>query len=129
MALLKQIGLLFVCCLGIAHAEDVNDIADRAIALLKQGKTEQAIVLFRKALALNPQSQDARFNLALACFHAKQYQESLAVVSSGSGHRAEDYALMGSNYRELEKFDEAIACLRKAVRLRPDDADFVYDLG
>src|SRR4051794_28435526 len=111
MSLLKQTGLLFICWLGMAHAEDVREMADRAIALLQQGKAEQAIVLFRKALALNPQSQDARFNLALACFHARQYQESLAVVSGGSRHRAEDYALMGANYRELGKFDDAIACM------------------
>jgi tetratricopeptide (TPR) repeat protein len=115
--------------MNAASAEDARALAERAISLLQEGKNGPAIELFRKALALEPKSQDARFNLGLAYFRAREYSESLRLMNVPTQRRAEDYALIGANYRELGKLDDAVANMRKAVRIQPGNSDFAYDLA
>src|SRR5258708_272833 len=103
--------------------------ADRAITLLQEGKTAEAIQLFEKALAANPQSADSRFNLALAYFHNRQFDDSIRVLTVVKRLRAEDYALLGASYRAKGNFDTAAVNMRKAVTMQPGNSDFAYDLG
>ena len=53
---MKSLCLLLICTFCVPCAEDARTMADRAIALLQEGKTTEAIELFEKALAANPQS-------------------------------------------------------------------------
>lgn len=104
-------------------------MADRAIALLQEGKTTEAIQLFEKALAANPQSTDARFNLALVYFHNRQFDESIRVITVSKRLRAEDYALLGASQRAMGHFDTAATNMRRAVAMQPGNSDFAYDLA
>ena len=110
-------------------AEDSRIMADRAIALLQAGNITEAIQLFEKALIASPQSADARFNVALAYLHNRQFDDSIRVLSASKRLRAEDYALLGASYRAKGSFDTAATTMRRAVAMQPANSDFAYDLA
>ncbi len=110
-------------------AEDARTMADRAISLLQQGRTTEAIALFEKSFAANPQSADARFNLALAYFHNQQFDDCIRVLGGSKQLRAEEYALLGASHRAKGHFDTAATNLRRAVAMQPGNSDFAYDLA
>ena len=126
---MKSLCLLLIFAFCVPCAEDARTMADRAIALLQAGKTTEAIELFEKALAANPQSADARFNLALAYFHNRQFGDSIRVLTVSKRLRAEDFALAGASYRAMGNFDTAATNLRRAVARQPGNFDFAYDLA
>ncbi|MEO8128217.1 MAG: tetratricopeptide repeat protein [Bryobacteraceae bacterium] len=127
--LFRSLCLLLAFVFPALHAADERALADQAIALLQQGKTAEAIQLFEKALAANPQSADARFNLALAYLHNRQFDETIRVVSVSNRLRAEDYALLGAAHRAKGSFDTAAINMRRAVAMQPGNSDFAYDLA
>ncbi len=59
----------------VAYAEEVMDLLDQSIGLLKQGKHEQAERLLRRALELEPRAKEAYNNLA-AIYSQRNEHES-----------------------------------------------------
>jgi Tfp pilus assembly protein PilF len=101
-------------------------------ALQAQGKLEQAVASYRRALALEPSYVDALVNLG-ATYRAQgeldqavaSYQQALAlepdvpVAHSNLGHAL----------AQQGKLDDAAACLRRAIALKPDFAEAHASLG
>jgi tetratricopeptide (TPR) repeat protein len=121
--------VLFTAGLRLLDAEDARTLADRANALLHDGKPGEAVQLFEQAVAADPQSSEVRFNLALAYFYNHQFEQSIRILSVSKKLGAEEYGLIGASYRALGKFDNAVSNLRRAVAIQPGNAHFVYDLG
>jgi tetratricopeptide (TPR) repeat protein len=71
---------------------------NQGLNLQKEGKVDEAIVSFEKAIALYPKDAQAR--------------RTLAVLYLNNGNR----------YRSSSKLDEAMACFKKAIELDPKSA-------
>lgn len=110
--------------LGLAHKE--------------RGLTDEAIRLFRKSIALNPEiasSPDAakpHYNLGL-CYLEKGWTE-MAMVEFDRAIRinpycAEAYNNLGVSYFKKNRVDTAISKFQHAIRINPDYADARYNLG
>jgi Flp pilus assembly protein TadD len=90
-----------------------------------RGKLSEAVACYRKAVELQPHNAQARQNL------------DGALRSTGASDTApppmEDPAraqnVRGIALAQGGQWDEAIACFREAVRLRPDYADALNNLG
>jgi tetratricopeptide (TPR) repeat protein len=114
----------------------LNNLGD---ALVEQGKLEEAIVDFQKALAIQPGYADAHYNLAKACYnlgnaHFKQgkleeaiaqYRKSLEIQPGN----AEALNNLGNALAMQGNDEAAIAQYQKALAIQPAFSDAHYDLG
>lgn len=104
----------------------------QANQLLSQGKTEQAIELYREAAALMPQDEDVHYNLGIALARSGKTNEALAAYETAL-KILPDYAEVHNNVGNLllrmGRSDEAIQHLRAAIKAVPDYASAHNNLG
>lgn len=106
----------------------VEDRLGKAIALREQGRDTDARGLLLELHAEAP--DDARVNLQCAWIHDKLGMESEAVpyyekaITAGLSAPDLNSALLGlgSTYRALGRYDEALKTLRRAAMEFPDDS-------
>jgi tetratricopeptide (TPR) repeat protein len=105
---------------------------ERAARLIQEGKCEEALPLFDRILAGNPQAADVLHNLGVAL--AKLGRLADAVVSFQrvlqlQPDSADALGNLGLAYLQLNKPAEAIPCLRKALEFRSEVAETHNNLG
>ena len=101
-------------------------------ALLKEGRAEQAIDEFRRALALQPDFAEAGGNLGEALNRLRRYEEAATAFRQALArqpNRAEPHLGLGRALQALDRPREAIKHFRLAVRLRPELAEAHAALG
>jgi tetratricopeptide (TPR) repeat protein len=99
---------------------------------VKQGRLDEAIGQFRKALDIQPASYDACYNLANALFRQgqledaiPQYRKALAIAPNNAEARNN----LGNALAMKGDFEAAIAQYQKALQIQPGYADAHFDLG
>lgn len=89
----------------------------------ERGDMENAVLAFRKALAIHPRVPDALANLALALYHLRRYDEAQEAVLEAlrlePGH-VMALNTLGNVYQNLEMYEQAMAAYRQAIALKPD---------
>jgi len=101
-------------------------------ALLRDGKTDEAIVHFEKALEANPEYADAHINLGRAFMRKGMPAEAMARYRKAietQPRYAEAHYNLGVVLVQDGKIDEAIACYRKALEINPAYFDARNNLG
>lgn len=111
-----------------------------------------AVQAFIKALDLNPGYTEASLNLAITYSDLGQYEKSRQVFERAAhfadsrvdtsatmasstidpfvkGKLADEHLRLGNMYHQLSLFDEAIDEYQKALRLSPNFADIITQLG
>ncbi len=107
-------------------------IAQHGIALLQEGRFDEAISTLQRALAQAPNNADLHFYLAVA--YAKKLQfadegsELKRVLELEPNNKAAQYNL-GSVYLAEKKFPEAQRIFQELVTLDPKSPDAHYGLG
>jgi tetratricopeptide (TPR) repeat protein len=104
----------------------------RGVECARQGRFDEAVTYFEKAIRLNPRYAEAHSNLgnifyyqekleaALACYeHAVKLQPDLAIA----------YSNLANVLNLLKRFDEAEASCRRALQLDPQGTDVLNNLG
>src|SRR6185436_17735960 len=61
--------------------------------------------------------------------HFQEMTEKLAARMRDNPNDAEGWMMLGRAYRAMERFEEAVGALRKAVALAPDNGDLLADLA
>jgi tetratricopeptide (TPR) repeat protein len=98
----------------------------------EQGRHEEAIADFQKALQLKPKLRGANLFLGIARYRTNQLDSALISLHKESAAYPEDAnAWMWIGIVALEKGqgDEAADALDKAARLSPDNIDILYHRG
>ncbi len=101
-------------------------------AYLKTGEFEKAEAAYRAAVALDPKSPAAHYNLAIALKMKDQIEASQAEfhkVIELDPKLAEAHYSLGTANWQLGDFPAAIAEMKAALALRPDYAEAHYMLG
>jgi tetratricopeptide (TPR) repeat protein len=106
------------------YAEAYNNLGT---VYQSQGKLPEAIACYRKALELQPQYAQARQNLDGALRAAGLGAAAAPQAPPTDPARAQN--VRGIALAQEGKWDEAIAAFREAIRLRPDYADAMNNLG
>lgn len=110
----------------------VEVVSNFGIALEAQGRRDEAVAQFRRALAMAPQEPMSYRNLANALVGQGAGDEALSLlrkaVSVAPGNAEAHYDLAGL-LLERQQFDEAIATLRVTLTLRPNWAEVHNNLG
>jgi tetratricopeptide (TPR) repeat protein len=146
--MMAVIGALAVCaCVQTSYWKDSESLWTRALAcdsgnstalnnmgnvLVKQGKPDQAIPQFRKALDIAPGFAEAHNNLGLALDATGNVEEAIAQYRKAL-EIDPDYGAarnnLGNGLFAKGNLDEAIVQLHKALELIPDSAVVWCNLG
>ncbi len=98
----------------------------------REGKTDEAIEYFKKALELNPGLFVAVENLGNAYRAQKNWNEARDVLEKAvslNGEDAEANYSLGMVYAQMDETDQAYQYLRKALNLRPVYPEALNNLG
>jgi len=98
----------------------------------EQGRHEEAISSFQKALVLKPRAHGANLFLGVASFHLNQLDKAVAAIEKETAAYPKDAAAwmwLGVVRLAQEKPEEAAVALDKAANLAPDDTDILYHRG
>ena len=105
---------------------------ERGNARMIEGKLEEAIAEFRKALATEPTAVRINCNVAECLMHLGRYDEALAHVRRAlvtDPRNSWAYNNLGAILVRAGKAEQAIEPLRKAIQIEPDYATAHYNLG
>lgn len=93
---------------------------------------EMAGKMFLSIQTTYPDPAAVNYNLALAQFSAKLYEQSekTLLASIGYGHGTPDaYGLLGWNYAKQDRLPEMMQAFEKAINLEPSNPTHFLDLG
>ena len=102
------------------------------LILKNQGKLEEAIEAYNKALAIKPDYADAYNNMGITLKEQGKLEEAIEAYNKALAIKpdyAEAYNNMGNALQEQGKLEEAIEAYNKALSLKPDYADAYYNMG
>jgi tetratricopeptide (TPR) repeat protein len=105
----------------MSSAGELNQIG---IRLAQQGRLEEALLSFRRALQVQPDLPQTHNNLGIALQDQGRLEEAVAsyrrALALNPGY-AMAYNNLGTALKEQAKPEEAADCFRRALQLKPDD--------
>lgn len=118
----------FVLMSGIAHADDYADVN----ALLRQGKTEEALAKADAYITGKPRDPQMRFLRGVILAEDGKNAEALTTftqLTQDYPELPEPYNNLAALYAARSEFDKARTALEMAIRLKPDYATAHENLG
>ncbi len=126
---------LWVSMLGVPAVHAGSDEAvqrnNLGASLLQQGKMEEAIAEFRKAVTLDPKYTGAQLNLAYAYDRQGRIAEALAQYQTVIALEPENLFAqnnLGVLYDKQGRYDEAIAAFEQVLQIDPSNATALQNL-
>jgi tetratricopeptide (TPR) repeat protein len=101
-------------------------------ALTNQGKLEEAITAYNKALLIKPDYAEGHNNMGVAFKAQGKPDEAITAYNKAlliKPDYAEGHNNMGAALTNQGKLEEAIAAFNKALLIKPDYAEAHYNLG
>jgi tetratricopeptide (TPR) repeat protein len=98
----------------------------------EQGRLDEAIASFERALTLKPRLHGANLFLAVARYKQHHFDQALAAVRKETGSYPKDSAAWmweGVIQLAMDRPEDAAAALDKAAQLAPDNVDILYHRG
>lgn len=102
------------------------------VANIKLGCFDEAAVAFEKALAVEPDCVEARWNLGRALKNLGRNEDALAHYEEArrlAPHRAEAHKNLGDAYLGVHRLKDATAAYERALDLKPDYSKALNNLG
>jgi tetratricopeptide (TPR) repeat protein len=125
------VGLLIAATVW-AQAGPASEQLRQAQELVRQGKPEQAIPIYRELLKTFPDSPELRVDLSIAQFKARHYQDAMEQAKAALRLRpglASANLFLGASYVELGEFGDAIPPLKKVLEAQPKDRNALLFLA
>jgi len=110
---------------AVADAAEAQDHNMRGQALVRSGKSDEALAEFNHAIAIDPHNADALYNRGLLHQGEKQHPLAIDDFSTANGltpQRAEPLLGRAISYLALDKAREAAADLDEAAQADPQNA-------
>tara|TARA_B100000683_G_scaffold207847_2_gene201841 strand:+ start:26767 stop:27669 length:903 start_codon:yes stop_codon:yes gene_type:complete len=128
------IVLLMYISLGVKAQEERSFIRE-GNANFNEADYLMADSMFLKALAINPESIEAQYNLANSKYNQQDYvgaitdYENLIPQLKAKHQKAKAYHNLGNAYLKNQRAEEAIEAFKNALRNNPADEDSRYNLA
>ncbi|MDB9817109.1 tetratricopeptide repeat protein, partial [Amylibacter sp.] len=100
--------------------------------LQEQGKLDEAITSYNKALSLKPDYADAYYNMGVTFKEQGKLEEAIEEYNKALELKpdyADAYYNMGNALKDQGKLEQAIEAYEKALALKPDYADAYNNMG
>ncbi len=107
-------------------------ILQEAISLHKQGKLDQAELIYIQLLEVQPKNADVIHLLGVIAHQTARYQRAVDIIGEAieiNPNVASYYSNQGNALKVLKQFDLAVACYEKAINLKPDYAEAYSNRG
>lgn len=111
-------------CRPLLDSDDVDKLSAVGVVFGEAQRYAEARDALAKAAQLDPDSPEVRYDLALTCFHLRQFEEAKSNAAAALRIRPEfpeANILYGTLLYMAGSDREAIPVLRRAHRLRPQD--------
>ncbi len=121
-----------VARLDMVSVSDFRTTMGTGVLLARYRMYPEAIDHFQRALAADPLSNEARYNLANAYFQTRDYSRALELLQQVSNQTTNDdayYALLGDTYARSGRAPEATKALQQAISKRPDKDQYYLSLA
>ncbi|RYY31672.1 MAG: tetratricopeptide repeat protein [Chitinophagaceae bacterium] len=124
--------MLTITATGFSQA--ANKIVARANGLYKEGKFEEAIAEYKKAMEVDPENETVIYNLGNAVFkkegfdEAREAYERSIKLSTDKNFRERNTYNKGVTYTRQKKLLESITAYKTALKMDPADADARHNL-
>ncbi|HVO56673.1 MAG TPA: tetratricopeptide repeat protein [Dongiaceae bacterium] len=122
--------MILLCCAAVcplaAPAQDFQQTARQANIAREAGKRDEAIALYRQALAQRGDWMEGWWYLGTLSYDADRYAdaaEALEKVTKGQPELGAAWSFLGLSQFELKQYDAARLNLEKGSTLGNDDAD------
>jgi predicted O-linked N-acetylglucosamine transferase (SPINDLY family) len=109
-----------------------QDVFERALALHREGRREDAEPLYRKVISRNAQHHRALFGLSVVLFETGRLEEAsryLERAVAAEPHEPKYLTNLGEAYRRQGKLDLAAGALERVLADRPDFAEARQNLA
>ncbi len=103
-----------------------------AISALRLGLNDEAYKGFTVARSLKTDDFEVNYNLGYMEYSRKNYERAIQLLSAARGkdpEHAPTLRYFGLSCFKLKKYKEAIAFIRKAIELAPDDKESFYAMA
>ena len=98
----------------------------------KQGRHQEAIEAYKKALHIKPNDAGMYHNMGVAYRKIGRYQEAIEAYQEAirlKPDNSDAYNNLGLTYYSLNRYQEATEAFKNAIRLKPNDDEYHYNLG
>ena len=122
----KDLSILDLQSILKENPKDVLNIVSLANAYFEPDRIEDAKEQYKKALEIEPDEEDALYNLGICLVIDKKYPEAAKYFERFLKIYPEDndgLHKLGVVFMRMEKFEEALVLLQKSVTLNPDSFD------
>ena len=131
--LMISIPILFSCASNHRmQSKQAEDYFNLGTEHLQQGKYDQAISVFNKALELNPRYVEAYLNRGIAYRNKGQHDQAVSDYDKALQIDPKDaraYCNRGNAHIEKGQYDKALADYNKALEINSKDAQVFYNRG
>ena len=113
-------------------ADQLRQQMDNAVRLHLAGRLMDAVAIYERVLALNPDHADALHLSGVAAHQTGHHEKAAGLIQKAiaiSPHVAMFYYNLGAACHALGNSMEAIACYKKALSLKPDYAEAHSNMG
>ena len=111
----------------------IDGAAQNCIDLLQQNRNPEAEVILKQMLKIVPDHEDSMQLLGLTRLRQGKFVEAVetftALTQRVCKHQADAYNNLGLCYGSMKKFDQAVDALQTALKMEPNNADFMMNLG
>ncbi len=123
---------LILSATGFASSEEAYRVNNLGVALLEQYKHDEAVEQFRRALALKPNFQMAKINLAIALYNAQKLVEAKEAVAAALAETPESPQanyILGLIWRTENDQQQSLAAFRRVVAIDAKDVGANVNIG
>lgn len=113
-------------------SQKVKDLVNKGNEFFHQGKFEQAIQYYDKALALKPENSEALFNKGNALCGLGKLKGAISFFDKALEVNPQDWEALhnkGNALLNLCRFNEALDCYDRALEINPKDAETIFNKG
>jgi len=125
--------VLMLLSISILGQTKIDSIVSDGIRLHDKGNYLEAIEVYKRALAIEPESPLVNYEIGMSYLYAKNYEKALEhsnlTLASDNKYYLPAVILKGSSLDYLGRTDESIELFKKALKLHPDAYLLHYNLG
>jgi len=126
---------LVVFSANAQESNTVSDLVKQGVELNDQGKYAEAIAKYQEALKIEPENNQANYEMAFSLMASGKGNEGIPYVektikgSTSNALTAASYDLLGSIYDEGKQSQKAIEAYQTGIKIRPDYQRLHFNLG
>ena len=116
----------------LTHPDDPGGHFKLGVTAYEQGRIDEAIVQYRKALEARPNNDEAYYRCGLALADKGQFDEAIAHYQMAleiKPDAPQTHYRLGIALARRGRADEALAHFQRALEIKPDDAEAHYQIG